>query len=122
MSMRRQKSRSIASWLAIVALTVQGLLPFLLNWETAHEPTAETRLAVAGAPHQHQHGDGKIGHCPICLALHTAALTATLPPAPDLTASPPPGRPSYRRADSAEPISLPSHSYEARGPPDFARA
>ena len=98
MGTRRLKRSAFAGWLAVVALSIQALIPALLAAEISVADTGSgglftlcayghLHLAVhhdgAGSPHHSQEGDGDEGEqgalCPICIALLASPVFTATP-------------------------------------------
>ena len=131
MGLRRLKRSAFARWLAVVALSIQALIPALLAAEISIADTGSGgffTLCAFGHLHVANHHEGGAGSsrhpdgdetnavCPICLALlaspaFTAAPTVFLPV--------PPSRPVevIATADTVLAVARSFDAYRSRAPP-----
>jgi len=99
MGMRRLKRSAFAGWLAVIALSIQALIPALLAAEIraadagggglftlcayGHLHVATHHHEGSGSPHDSHEGDGDEGEggalCPICVALLASPVFTAAP-------------------------------------------
>ncbi|HET9149822.1 MAG TPA: DUF2946 family protein [Alphaproteobacteria bacterium] len=130
-TLKKGASKSLSTWLALLALGVQLALPLSVGIEIAHHGAAPIWEAAAGdlcsvahshpAPHREKDGSGPAptGACALCAALNVMHAFTDAP----ILALPIPGR-----AESSRPIAVhddvgapaPSAVYRSRAPPTVA--
>jgi Protein of unknown function (DUF2946) len=132
MGLRRLKRSAFAGWLAVLALSIQALIPALLAAEISVADTGSGGLFTLcafghlhAANHHHEEGSGSSHDsdgdeanavCPICLALLASpAFTAT----PAVFLPPPAARPVevIATADTAVAVARFFEAYRSRAPP-----
>jgi len=131
MGLRRLKRSAFAGWLAVVALSIQALIPALLAAEISVADAGSGGLfALCAFGHlhvanHHEEGSGSSHHsdddeanavCPICLALLASpAFTA----APAVSLPLPQSRPTevIATADTALAVARLFDAYRSRAPP-----